>query len=629
MPRSARKPPQEAERKTRAPIKAQWTRFNAPYREAKDAYTKTKTLTKESLKEIGQNAMNRLYDDKIIDDQLRKFWPEFYGTRLEEVKTLEGLDENFGHTIAFIVWLHDEVAKKEGRERRLAANDFGGPPTGGRPNATGIVDRNTAVRFYSDLVGREMPVSNKDVNVAITFWVRALTATQMSPDNYDGTTRFDTTSKPPKKSKGKPLRLDELDTFFNRLLFGVKGITMLFARYLLETGLRPDHAFWSLRLIDLERAHSDVMQDCTGVDAHLIRIKPAILEATAHEEVPGEMRIKKYPEAVRISKDLFNDLFTFVQGNLNSVRIWDPEKQKFDESWKPVTWDPATRTFTGLTTDEKEHSWVFMNLVPKGEKVAGGHNRLMGLISQRKERAAKFGLPEDPEGKFVVYSLRKTWATVVYIVTQYNIKALEDLANWTELSTILTYIETFPPGEAWLIKKKYGIIIPSQYVSRTRVLTLEWEAASESVKRSAADMMEQIEAHHLPEEALYALLAEAGIKMPEAPETIRAAIEEYRRRTGAAWEPPTPERLKALMEAGEKSTVIAEALKGAEKAQKEAGERCLDLIEGVLAGQEEKLTRPLTPAQLKKEPAKTVLSTYEAVKSAMNKEIQKIAEKAA
>jgi len=624
MPRSARKPPQEAEKKTRAPMKAQWTRFNAPYREAKDAYTKTKTLTKESLKEIGQNAMNRLYDDKIIDDQLRKFWPEFYSTRLEEVKTLEGLDENFSHTIAFVNWLHDEVEKREGRARRLAANDFGGPATGGRPNATGIVDRNTAVRFYSDLVGREMPVSNKDVNVAITFLVRALAATQMSPDNYDGTTRFDTTSKPPKKSKGRPLRIDDMKVFFDRLLFGVKGITMLYARYLIQTGLRPDHAFWSLRLADLERAHSDVVQDCTGADAHLIRIKPAILEATAHEEVPGEMKIKKYPETIRISKELFNDLFSFVLGNLNSVRIWDPEKQRFDESWKPVTWDSASRTFTGLTSEEKEHSWVFMNLVPKGEKVAGGHNRLMGLISQRKERAMKFGLPEDPEGKLVVYSLRKTWATVVYIATQYNIKALEDLANWTELSTILTYIETFPPGEAWLIKKKYGIVIPQQYVSRSRVMSLEWEAASESVKRAAADMMVQIRAGNLPDEALYALLAEAGVKMPEAPELIKQAIDEYRRRTGAGWEPPEPERVKALMEAGEKSTVIAEALKKAEETRKASGEQCLDIVEGVLAGQEEKFTRPLTETQIRKEPAKSVVSTYESVKSAMNKAIREM-----
>jgi len=594
-----------------------WDRYNEPYREARRQVTQVKkqALTQESIFEIGDRTMDELVRKKVITKEVRDLTSAYFRRRSQvgkKVQSLQGMQDIVGHTTAFFVWLNQRVGKP------LAVNDFGGPPRGGRPKAEGKVSPETAVQLYSALVGRSMATSSKDVNSTIKFWVRYLSEKQaFSGQNYDDTADLSVTSAEPVSHKGQPLRYDDVNIFFDKLLFGAKEQHQLFARYLIQTGLRPDHAFWSLRLYDLERAYEDTVPDCTGTAAHLVRIKPAIVEAFAHETVNKEAKIKAYPESVLISEGLFNDLFGFVLKNFNSIRLWNETERRFEEAWKHVKWDKENRQFTGMTADEKQHSWVFMHLVPRGAKVADGHNRLQDMMKKRKTWAARYGMGEDPENKFVVYSLRKTWATVLYVLTQHNIEALKRMANWTEISTILTYIQTFSEGDAWLIKAKYEIMIPKDYISESRVLALRYEAANESVKRAAADMMEQIRAGKLPEEALYVMLAEAGVPVGQAPEVMKRAVEEFKMRTRETWALPSSEEIQARVEAGKKSTVISEAIKGAAEAKREAGVRCLEVAEEALKTAREKTEEKVTKGEVK-----TVSRTYDAMKRQLEQAIE-------
>lgn len=218
----------------------------------------------------------------------------------------------------------------------------------------------------------------------------------------------------PTKSKRKIVfNLEQLDEFYNIVMFGAKQIYLLYWRVLLQTGLRPSHArILKLSDIDYNRPRNDAM------DRKFYPVYALSALSREKKEVGEKVHKKNPAEIVYISEEMAND-----------IKKWCTENQCpggyiFKQAFAYVS-------FKGFIQDNRD-----------SEKV-------------------KTKLKYNPE-EYIPYGLRDSWASTLYNISL-NMKDLTDLGGWDEETTALKYyVNAFRATEALDIAKKWGIFIPPE-----------------------------------------------------------------------------------------------------------------------------------------------------------------------
>ena len=575
---------------------------------AKEARATPDTIP--DIKEVGEDTLKRMEAVGVIDSEVHKALNDYFTwvhTKGKKTTSGKGFRERVMHTTGFVAWLYEHRIRAPGgtpAKGPVRMTDLGGPPTKARPELKGFVNEATALRFYSDLEGEEQVTIDPAVGALIKKLVMGLESGDYWPPNTVNAVRdLRTTKEKPVSTMGYPLSYQDVNIFFNNLLFGMKPYQRYYAKYLLQTGLRPKHAYMSLRFWDLEAATAAI--DITAAPCHRLEIRNAIDTAREHQKGIEVSRIKGYPDSVVISRDLYDDLMAFMtaKGSRHPIRLWDTVKRSFSYTWKTVA---------EMTEVEKKHCWVFGHMA--GDRV------LASDIVERKKFPLKYQLPPDPRNRFVLYSLRKTWATVIYRLTEKDVNLVMRMGGWASVEMPLTtYIEAMPETDAWFVKSKYGIYIPSGVIPATRLLDLQYNSADAMVKESVQDLMEAILERGLPESALYVMLREAGVPVGEAPEVVAKAAEELRLKRGKAWAVLPRERIMEEMKKGEKSEALAERLKALEREAALVREACKEAaVSGV--GEAEKEYRGLPK---KEKELVTPIDVYESMKKRLQAEIDR------
>jgi len=214
---------------------------------------------------------------------------------------------------------------------------------------------------------------------------------------------------------------EHLKSWFGDLLAFDEEKYIIFSRFLLATGLRPGHA----RLIRCQDIDTDtVVPDALGREFNVIYAKNSVAEFKKSRG--ARITIKKVPFRVYVSPGLAADMLRLC------------------EQSEP---DPVT----GWT-------FVFPDLVdtPDQNKAAtfGQH-----IISRKKN--LRVNLVDGDTVAYTPYSLRRTWASVMYTITK-DLTDLQALQNWKSANIAFGhYTRPIARTEALAIAEEYGIFIPS------------------------------------------------------------------------------------------------------------------------------------------------------------------------
>lgn len=223
------------------------------------------------------------------------------------------------------------------------------------------------------------------------------------------------------KSRPPIYDLDELRRIFDaisRISRAPKGMTAydvktqynIFARFLLQTGLRYSHAI-EFRCGDIECRREEV----SPLFGYKFCVVPSIEAVEEHKAEIGEEIKKKMPAGeVYIDMTLYND-----------IKEWCDRM--------------------GLGPNDRIMPMTIGSLRDQGKAI--------------KNRAglAKFS-----------WSIRHTWASVVYaMVGDVGLPTLVKLGGWESASMpLMHYVETMQPEEAYRIAKEYRIYLPPEYIKR-------------------------------------------------------------------------------------------------------------------------------------------------------------------
>jgi hypothetical protein len=505
-------------------------------------------------------------------------------------KTYRKYDTYTGHVrqvVAFLVWLHDVVKPREygliAREP-LTIEDMCAPAR--EENVpSGLMSMRIAEEYGNTLYPSAK--TTRQYNVAIKNFISWLRDESeiWPPGGGFILEKIPTTAPPAEKTKGFLLLANEVDIFFNRLCYGLKPYEILFARYLLATGLRPEHAIW-LRITDLEAARAKLVKDATGEWYHQIDVNDYMMAAREYKgETVAKVTIKGYPRVVHISSGLYRDMMDYVHKEvfIPNIRYGEFKKLNYDDLSKAQKTELAKERkvipYRDLTSEEKLKSrvWWRMNMEP---------TVLANTLEKRRKTPEKWGLPLD-NSKYVPYSLRNTWTSVVARLT--NLDTAAKLQGWTTTRMALgSYMDLMSLSDAWTIKTKYGIYVPEAALPAEDVKHLKISSASEYLQKALEDVMAQ----GMPVETAYRVLLEAGVPKAERPSKLREAQEMVRVALGKTYELP-PENV--ILEQSEKAaeqyslTRTVDQLKTEkELLEKDIPRRCEDMWGADLVG---RLTR--------------------------------------
>jgi len=216
----------------------------------------------------------------------------------------------------------------------------------------------------------------------------------------------------PSSSRTVVYNEERLNEFFNIIMFGSPEYYLLFLKLLLQTGLRPLHAYIIL-CGDIE--HDKPRKDALGRTFYPIFIRDAL---TREKRKIHETVSKKFPPVVTfISESLKDEISEWCsKNNLTS------EGYVFKEFF----------VLDGVTT--------FIERRRKSEKIAH--------------------LLKYKPSQYIPYGLRHTWASVMYAVTNV-VGDLMDLGGWGAGGMPLEhYRVSMRSKEALDIAKKWEIYIP-------------------------------------------------------------------------------------------------------------------------------------------------------------------------
>lgn len=564
------------------------------------------------LDEVAKIAVSKLAGAKIIDPRLAKVTTEFLTLPKKKWAAKPSvLLPRYKQITNLLQWLFDNRNGDRPVKGPVTPEQLGRPPTEARPGSEGYVDCDTISRFYSDMQGEGQKVAPKSLIATVKKYIVFIDGKgAMRAPTTEGVRDCRTTSEPARKDKGYPLNYNELDLFFKNLLFGVKDYQKLFCMYLLETGLRPDHAYKSLRVSTLEAAGKQMAEDCTREKYHVVDITESIDEGFRREgkTEPEERKIKAYPRTVYISPALFKELMAYVQRDDLVVQPYDEKEGRPQKTY--------LKRYTEMNADEKAATWVFGRMEDP--------DRLGALITRRMEKPEKYGIPREMQGKFLMYSLRKTWATTVARLA--GVETVILMQNWSRMQIpIQDYIRRTSYGDAWMIKSRYGIFISSDDVTQDQVRNYRAEAARTMIERSLENVITQ----GLPEEAVYEVLGTAGVAPKDAIPILKRASE-YAGTVGRkVFEIPTEEEVTRKLEAGTKALTITERIEQLQRSVAEVAGKCTAAAtEAVETAHEEAVARlekrkPKGGEEAKKALMTGAEETYRSIRSKLETEIER------
>lgn len=205
---------------------------------------------------------------------------------------------------------------------------------------------------------------------------------------------------------------EALDEFFNVILFGAQPYYTLFFKVLLQTGLRPKHAYYlTCGVIETKKPQKDAL----GRIFYPIPIKDHI--GREKRKVREEIAKKFPPEFVYISDSLKNEIMK-----------WCQENKLGDEGY--IFKSFFTLDAAGLFVERRRKS---PTIIPK--------------------------LKQKPN-QYMWYALRHTWASIMFGITK-NVGDLIDFGGWKGQGIPLTiYRQSMPSTDALEIAKKWEIYIP-------------------------------------------------------------------------------------------------------------------------------------------------------------------------
>ena len=210
---------------------------------------------------------------------------------------------------------------------------------------------------------------------------------------------------------------DELNEFFNIVLFGAEPYTSLFFRMVLQTGLRPLHAFY-LTYGDIQ---AKPQKDALDRTFYPIESRQ-ILEREKRKI--GESVGKKFPpDFSYISEKLRNDMIKWCELN------------KLSSS-----------------------GYLFKDFITMDA---------YDMYLRRRRESPKIAALLKTKQKYILYGLRHTWASIIYAVTGADVGAVMDLGGWADDTTVLkVYRNSMDEQEAFKIAKNWEIYLPPKLKSQ-------------------------------------------------------------------------------------------------------------------------------------------------------------------
>lgn len=240
----------------------------------------------------------------------------------------------------------------------------------------------------------------------------------------------------PTKSKRKIVfNLEQLDEFYNIVMFGAKTIYQIYWKVLLQTGLRPSHAH-ILKFSDIDRNRP--REDAIGRQFYPVYALKAL---SREKKKKGEIILKKNPpEIAYLSQDLVDEIIKWQTENGKS-----PDAYIFKDDFAYV----ALKSFI-----------------------------LRNRESQKVKTRLKYSADE-----YMPYGLRDSWASTLYNISK-NLKDLSNLGGWDEEATALNYyVNAFRATEALDIAKRWGIFIPPERADEVKMIEKMKEGTQPDIRR--------------------------------------------------------------------------------------------------------------------------------------------------
>ncbi len=204
---------------------------------------------------------------------------------------------------------------------------------------------------------------------------------------------------------------DELNEFYNIVLFESEPYITLLAKLIIQTGLRPLHAYY-LTCGDIsEKPFKDAL------DRTYYQIAAREVLEREKMNIGEEVRKKFPPDFLYISESLRNEIINWCKSN--------------------------KLTSTG---------YIFKNFVTLDA---------YDMHIRRRRNKPYIQARLKSKQKYMLTGLRHTWASVIYAVTNGDVGALLDLGGWTEDATALkVYRASMDESEAFKIAKNWEVYLP-------------------------------------------------------------------------------------------------------------------------------------------------------------------------
>lgn len=204
---------------------------------------------------------------------------------------------------------------------------------------------------------------------------------------------------------------DELNEFYNIVLFGSGPHITLFVKLIIQTGVRPLHGYY-ITCGDIgDKPFKDAF------DRTYYQISARQILEREKMKIGEEVRRKFPPDFVYISESLRNEIIDWCKSNKLSSTGYIFKDFKLLESYD-------------------EH-----------------------IRSRRNKPYIKSRLKSKK--KYLLVGLRHTWASVIYSVTGGDVGELMDLGGWADDATVLkVYRSSMDESEAFKIAKNWEMYLP-------------------------------------------------------------------------------------------------------------------------------------------------------------------------
>lgn len=371
---------------------------------------------KNDIYEIMTHAVKKVNADK----EMKAIMQSFLTYAFDRYNSASGYKYAVLPPVQFVQWLSEQKGKT------ITIKDFE-PPNLTEDDAHGFIRMNS----------RRGQAASASLRSSLNKFVKYLISRYKIVRNPF----VDMKTDMPKSKRKIVFNSEQLDEFYNIILFGAKDIYLLYWNLLLQTGLRPSHAYiLTCGDIDYNRPREDAM------DRKFYPIYA--LSALSREKERKEEKVHKKnpPEIVYVSEDL-----------ANRIKQWCKDNDIPADGYIFETFF-AYISFQVFVLDNRDSPEVKKRLKYK---------------------------PND----YIIYALRDTWASTLYNISK-NTVDLMNYGGWEGETTALKYyVNAFRATEAVDIARKWGIFIPPErkeevaFIERMRA-----EAAEAKAPISKADM---------------------------------------------------------------------------------------------------------------------------------------------